>query len=201
MSLEEKRSTLLNLYHSMKGPVTEKELISLATKAGVSQGAILQVNDGLVSDYLVDTGKVGGSHVWWSFPAAADRKKKVKLDELNKGVEMYKRRLEKALEKLKEAKDCRCDADGSRSKKLRRLNELNISKASLNSELSILADSDPEAIDDLHKSVAMCKAAAERWTDNVLACRSYLIKRKGWDRKEADRALGITANFDYPAEK
>ena len=60
MSAEEKRQTILNIYHSSKDVFTEKEIISLATKAGVSSGSIVDTNEALVDDNLVSSGKVRG---------------------------------------------------------------------------------------------------------------------------------------------
>jgi hypothetical protein len=36
MSLEEKRSTILKIYHGSKEVYTEKEIVALASKAGVN---------------------------------------------------------------------------------------------------------------------------------------------------------------------
>ena len=47
----------------------------------------------------------------------------------------------------------------------------------------------------------MTKEAAERWTDNIYACKSYLTKKRGLDGKEADKMIGITETFDYPEDK
>lgn len=39
MSAEEKRKTILDIYHKTKEVYTEKEIIALAIKAGVTSGA------------------------------------------------------------------------------------------------------------------------------------------------------------------
>eukprot|EP00957_Ditylum_brightwellii_P110959 8462377-Ditylum_brightwellii.AAC.1 len=72
MSAEEKRQVVLGIYHKTKSVYTEKEILSLATKAGVNANTVADVNQGLVDDGLVDKEKIGGSNYFWSFPAKKD---------------------------------------------------------------------------------------------------------------------------------
>jgi hypothetical protein len=39
MSAEEKRKAMLDIYHSTKAVYTEKEILALAVKAGITSGA------------------------------------------------------------------------------------------------------------------------------------------------------------------
>jgi len=86
----------------------------------------------------------------------------------------------------------------TRSAKLARLSELGKEKESLSKELDALKENDPAALADLEKEFVLVKASAHRWTDNIFECKSYLTKKRGMDKKEANRILGITGNFDYP---
>ena len=41
------------------------------------------------------------------------------------------------------------------------------------------------------------KAAADRWTDNVWACKSYCVEKFGKEPGEMDQMMGIPDGFDY----
>ena len=86
MSAEEKKSCILGLFHSLKDVYVEKEVVSMATKAGVSQGAILETLEKLIDDGEVIKKKIGGSNYIWSFPAAKDRAKQMKYDSMKESV-------------------------------------------------------------------------------------------------------------------
>ncbi|KAI2497047.1 hypothetical protein MHU86_17473 [Fragilaria crotonensis] len=127
MSKDEKRKAVLDIYHTTKQVYTEKEILSLASKAG--------------------------------------------------------------------------DEGGERAAKLARLAELSKERAALQIEYEALKENDPQALADLQKELELVKNAANRWTDNVFNCKTYLVKKRGMDKKEAIKILGITPAFDYPEDK
>jgi len=83
-----------------------------------------------------------------------------------------------------------------RAAKLARLGEIRARRAALEDELSALKQNDPAAVADLEKEFRLCRDAAHRWTDNVFNAKDYLVKKRGMDKKEALRILGITSAFD-----
>ncbi|GMI37831.1 hypothetical protein TeGR_g9744, partial [Tetraparma gracilis] len=185
----------------MKDVHVEKEVLSLASKAGVSQGAIQDVLDALIDDGLVNRRKIAGANYLWSFPAAADRGKLTKFEAMKEGVAGGKRKLAEAEGKLQTAGLGREDPTGSRASKLARIAELSAGRAALQAELEVLKESDPQVLADLQKELRLARDAANRWTDNVFACKGYLTKKRGFEGKEAERMIGITGNFDYPEDK
>ena len=84
----------------------------------------------------------------------------------------------------------------TRTMKLQRLNEIALEKSKLLNEINILKENDPQVVADLEKELNFVKEAANRWTDNIFNCKSYLIKKRNMDKKEAHRVLGITDAFD-----
>lgn len=84
----------------------------------------------------------------------------------------------------------------SRAAKLERLNEIAKERAKILAELETLKENDPQAIADLEKELELVKQAANRWTDNLFNCKDYLVKKRGMDKKEACKLLGIPASFD-----
>jgi DNA-binding transcriptional regulator YhcF (GntR family) len=201
MSAEEKRKTVLGIYHSTKQVYTEKEIMALATKAGVNSNTVADINQSLIDDGLVNKEKIGGSNYFWSFPAARDRKMQLEHAKVKEDIQDLKQKVAEASAKLADAKRGREDEDGERAKKLQRLKDLAEERKKAEAELATLKENDPQALADLEKELQLVKAAANRWTDNIFTCKAYLVKKKNMGKKEADAMLGITSAFDYPEGK
>lgn len=201
MSAEEKRKTILDIYHKTKEVYTEKEIIALAIKAGVTSGAAGDVNISLVDDGLVDKEKIGGSNFFFSFPGKQSRQLQIEHEQTLAQIEAAKERVADAQSKLADSKRGREDEGGERVTKLARLVELDKEKGVLDKELEGLKENDPQALADLEKELKLVTEAAHRWTDNIFTCKSYLTKKRGMSSKEACKLLQITSAFDYPEEK
>lgn len=197
MSADEKRKVILGIYHKTKKVYTEKEIVSLATKAGVNSNTVVDVNQGLVDDALVDKEKIGGSNYFWSFPGKKDRMMQLEHEQTLSKIEALKTKLTEASARLADAKRGREDEDGERAKKLARLSELQTLKKKSEEELERLKENDPQLLADLEKELRLCTEAANRWTDNLFACKSYLVKKRGLSKKDACKMVGITDAFDY----
>ncbi|KAL7494258.1 hypothetical protein ACHAWT_002969 [Skeletonema menzelii] len=220
MSADEKRKVILGIYHASKDVYTEKEIVSLATKAGVNANSIVDINQALCDDNLVDTDKIGGSKYFWSFPAKADRMKQLEHEETVRKIEVLKGEIKEAEVKLADAKRGREEeeegegsGDGieegqdgepkpkTRAAKMARRSELVKSVTEKTAELEKLKENDPQAIADLEKELKLVTEAATRWTDNVFACQEYMVKKRGMVKKEVNKMIGITDAFDYPDSK
>jgi len=167
MSAEEKRKVIIDIYHQTKDVYTEKEIIVLATKAGVNVNTIPDINASLVDDGLVDKDKIGGSNFFWSFPGKRDRMLQLEHEKVLTEIEVTKIKLVSAEAKLADAKRGREDDDGQRAKKITRLRELAEEKKSMEGELEILKENDPQVLADLKKELTLVTDAANRWTDNI----------------------------------
>lgn len=208
MSAEEKRKVILDIYHKTQQVYTEKEIIALAAKAGVNANSIPEIHQSLVDDGLVEKEKIGGSNYCWAFKAKADRMAQKEHQKTLQLIQQLKVQVEEAAAQLADAKRGREDdnngtTDGGedRATKLRRLVELETRKTQIQTELESLKENDPAALADLDKELKLVTEAAHRWTDNIFECKSYLIKKRGMEKKDALKILGITANFDYPEDK
>jgi Leucine zipper with capping helix domain/Mnd1 HTH domain len=84
----------------------------------------------------------------------------------------------------------------NRTQKLQRLQEITALKNATLAELDALKENDPQAIADLEHELRLVHQAANRWTDNIFNCQTYLTKKRGMDKKEAMKLLGITDSFD-----
>jgi DNA-binding transcriptional regulator YhcF (GntR family) len=201
MSADEKRQVILDIYHRTKQVFTEKEIVTLAAKAGVNANTILDVNNSLIDDGLVDKEKIGGSNYFWSFPAKKDRLVQLQHQQNLQAVELLQSQVRDATVALAEAQRGREDVDGVRVEQLQRLDALGRERGRLVTELAELQENDPQALADLEHELQLVTAAAHRWTDNIFNCKAYLIKKRGMDKKEVHRVLGITGTFDYPEDK
>ncbi|KAL3775961.1 hypothetical protein ACHAWO_012149 [Cyclotella atomus] len=202
MSLEEKRSTILKIYHSSKEVYTEKEIVALAAKAGVNANTIIDINQGLIDDNLVSKEKIGGSNYFWSFPSKKDRMAQLQHESILRNITSLQEKVKEATVQLADAKRGREDDDsGDRAKKMARTAELTKLKSAAVEELEKLKQNDPQALADLEHELELVKGAANRWTDNIFSCKDYLVKKRGMDKKESMKILGITDAFDYPEDK
>ncbi|KAL7507698.1 hypothetical protein ACHAXN_011767, partial [Cyclotella atomus] len=197
MSLEEKRSTILKIYHSSKEVYTEKEIVALAAKAGVNANTIIDINQGLIDDNLVSKEKIGGSNYFWSFPSKKDRMAQLQHESILRNITSLQEKVKEATVQLADAKRGREDDDsGDRAKKMARTAELTKLKSAAVEELEKLKQNDPQALADLEHELELVKGAANRWTDNIFSCKDYLVKKRGMDKKESMKILGITDAFD-----
>ena len=197
------------IYHKTQQVYTEKEIIALAAKAGVNANSIPDIHQSLVDDGLVEKEKIGGSNYCWSFMAKKDRVAQKMHQQTLDVIQELKPKLEEALAQLADAKRGREEEDdveegngdkessgAGRAAKLRRMAELEKRKTQLQAELESLKENDPAALADLEKELKLVTEAAHRWTDNIFECKSYLIKKRGMEKKEAMKILGITSTFD-----
>jgi Leucine zipper with capping helix domain/Mnd1 HTH domain len=184
--------------------------------------SVADMNQSLIDDGLVDKEKVGGTNYFWSFPAkkdSLDQKRhekvlaqiaqlKTSIDEAQVALQDAKRGREDDEEELDTADAPSNEADNSdegvkdrpvrqsRAAKLQRLEEISKQRVEAAAELDKLKENDPQSLADLDRELSLVQQAANRWTDNIFNCQSYLIKKRGMDKKEAMKILGITSTFD-----
>jgi hypothetical protein len=188
---------------------TEKEILSVIGKAGMAQSSIPDIHQALVDDGVIEKEKIGGSNYFWSFSTKKDRMAQIKHETTLKNIDALKTKVQEASAKLADAKRGREEEEEttttstedssvgpSRAKKLMRLGDLSKRKVTIETELESLKENDPAALADLEKELQLVTAATHRWTDNIFECKSYLVKKRGMDKKEAMKLLGITGNFD-----
>lgn len=93
LSADEKRSVILDIYHTEKVPFNLKEIETLASKKGVVLQTIKEQNQSLVDDFLVQSDKLGASNFFWSFPSAAFMERKSKVSQLESLIAQQESRL------------------------------------------------------------------------------------------------------------
>jgi hypothetical protein len=158
--------------------------------------SIIDMNQSLIDDSLVEKDKFFGTNYFWSFPAKKDRQMEIQHEETLKSIELLQTQIAEAQVKCMDAKRGREDDGDERAQKLTRLTELAHERKKAEDELESLKENDPQALADLEQELKLVTQAANRWTDNIFNCKTFLTKKRGLDNKEACRILGITSDFD-----
>ncbi|XP_051784152.1 meiotic nuclear division protein 1 homolog isoform X2 [Erpetoichthys calabaricus] len=105
LSLEEKRSRMMEIFFETKDVFQLKDMEKIAPKMkGITPMSVKDVLQSLVDDGMVDTERVGTSNYYWAFPSKALHARKRKLNDLEKQTtegEQKKTALELAVKKAK----------------------------------------------------------------------------------------------------
>ena len=166
-----------------------------ASLKGIVQQTIKDVNQSLVDDSFVSQDKIGSGNFFWSFPVKAVQDLTVSRDRLveDKANQI---KLHQELEaKIQAAKSVRVAKD--RKEKLHQLQNLLQEERNIDKQLEEIKVNDPDTITNILKQAAINKQAADRWTDNIWAIKTFLTKKKGLSAKEVNAMLKIDSNFDY----
>lgn len=186
-SLAEKEAIILRIYETAKEPFNLKEIERDGSKHGVVQQSIKDVNQTLVHDGKVQTDKMGSGNFFWSFPSKELQDRKSKKEQLTRQRDLARIQALAAEEAVAAAETCRNSSD--RPAKIRRLEQ----KASEEARLDVLFEqnkkNDPQEIAKAVKLAKGTLAAASRWTDNVWALKSYLVKKRNMESKVRDFLL------------
>ncbi|CAK6972370.1 meiotic nuclear division protein 1 homolog [Scomber scombrus] len=197
LSLEEKRTRMMEIFFESKDVFQLKDIEKLAPKTkGITPMAVKDVLQSLVDDNMVDCERVGTSNYYWAFPSKALHARKSKLEDLQKQSSEAKQRkttIQKAAEK---AKVGRQDTK-ERSSLLKELKALREERTQLQAEVEKYRECDPEVVKELRKSNVVAKDAVCRWTDNVFAIKSWTKKKFAFDDSRINKAFGIPEDFDY----
>ncbi|EWM26073.1 meiotic nuclear division protein 1 [Nannochloropsis gaditana] len=196
MSLEEKRQTILKIYHSTGAVYSLKEMEGLASKQGVVSQSVKDVNQGLVDDGLVEMEKVGASNVFFAFPGKAIASKRTATVNLESEVARLKAHVSTLEEKAAALSAGRQDSEKRRQNMEDYETALALKTKQLE-EVQRFKDNDPVKIERLEAQAALCKQGVNRWTDNIFSIKSYLVKKRGMYSKDVDKFLGLTDSFDY----
>ncbi|XP_019717950.1 meiotic nuclear division protein 1 homolog isoform X1 [Hippocampus comes] len=197
LSLEEKRSRMMEIFFETKDVFQLKDIEKIAPKTkGITPMTVKEVLQSLVDDNMVDCERVGTSNYYWAFPSKALHTRELKLEELNKQVSEAKQRQISLQDAIGKAKEGRQDTK-ERSGMLKELQALKDERAQLQTELDKYKDCDPQVVEQMRKSNMVAKEAVSRWTDNVFAIKSWTKKKFAFDDSRIDKAFGIPEDFDY----
>ncbi|KAM7394501.1 hypothetical protein PAMP_021300 [Pampus punctatissimus] len=197
LSLEEKRSRMLEIFFETKDVFQLKDIEKIAPKTkGITPMSVKEVLQSLVDDNMVDCERVGTSNYYWAFPSKALHARKHKLEELQKQISAAKQQKTSLQNAVEKAKVGRQDTK-ERSSLLKELQALREERTQQQAELEKYRECDPEVVEEIRKSNVVAKDAVSRWTDNIFAIKSWTKKKFAFDDSRINKAFGIPEDFDY----
>ena len=173
-----------------------QELEKLGKKAGVVEQTVKDVVQSLVDDNMVNQDKVGSINVFYSFPSAQMVRLKTEIKDLNEAEEVMKQKIISVEKKIQELHKTRPQGE-KRNREMSEFVQLKKQKKTNEEEINVWQQNDPAILDEIESKIKIAKDAANRWTDNIWAIESYLVKKKNQDRKVVKKFLGVTDSFDY----
>ena len=142
----------------------------------------------LSDDGKIHVEKIGSGNWYWSFASEETARRTTELAKLKTEMELLTKAVGELEEKVSAARAERADgeAEGEREMLLSKQGFLTEEVGTLKKELASYANADPGEVKRKVKEAEMFKAAAERWTDNILSLEGYLSKMLGGDKQAMD---------------
>uniref|UniRef100_A0A2K5RSD3 Meiotic nuclear division protein 1 homolog n=1 Tax=Cebus imitator TaxID=2715852 RepID=A0A2K5RSD3_CEBIM len=197
LSAEEKRTRMMEIFFETKDVFQLKDLEKIAPKEkGITSMSVKEVLQSLVDDSMVDCERIGTSNYYWAFPSKALHARKRKLEalesQLSEGSQKHAS-LQKSIEK---AKIGRCETE-ERTTLAKELSSLQDQREQLKAEVEKYKDCDPQVVEEIRQANKVAKEAANRWTDNIFAIKSWAKRKFGFEKNKIDKTFGIPEDFDY----
>lgn len=190
---------LLEIYHTSKDVFTLQQIEKAGAKVGVVMNTIKDINQELVNDGQIETDKIGSACFFWSFPSKSSQDKAAEATQLAQQVHLGRQEVVK-LDKAIEAAGVGRQEHPDRTSKLETLKKLKAENAQLHGRLETLKENDPVEIAKQDKALQQSKEAANRWVDNIIECRTWLVRKRGMSSKEVAntlKQLGVPGELDY----
>ncbi|XP_042685756.1 meiotic nuclear division protein 1 homolog isoform X1 [Centrocercus urophasianus] len=197
LSFEEKRARMMEIFFETKDVFQLKDIEKIASKdKGITSMSVKEVLQSLVDDGMVDTDRIGTSNYFWAFPSKALHARKRKLEELQTQfaeTSQKKEILQKGIEKSKIGRENTAE----RAALVKELAALRQEKEQLRAEIEKYRECDPDVVEEMRQTSKVAKEAANRWTDNIFAIKSWAKRKFGFEESRIDKSFGIPEDFDY----
>ncbi|NP_001244242.1 meiotic nuclear division protein 1 homolog [Gallus gallus] len=197
LSFEEKRARMMEIFFETKDVFQLKDIEKIASKdKGITSMSVKEVLQSLVDDGMVDTDRIGTSNYFWAFPSKALHARKRKLEELQTQfaeTSQKKEILQKGMEKSKIGRENTAE----RAALMKELAALQQKKEQLKAEIEKYKEYDPDVVEEMRQTSKVAKEAANRWTDNIFAIKSWAKRKFGFEESRIDKSFGIPEDFDY----
>lgn len=168
LSLEEKRTRMLELFREKKQCYQLKELEKIASKEkGITSMSVKDVLQSLVDDGLVDSDRIGTSNYFWAFPSKAANICKKKLKDLDERLEEIEQKKIHLSEELSQVQIGREESE-ERLGVLSALEKKRAQKIMFVKELEQYKSCDPQTLKELREGTAVAVEAANRWTGIII---------------------------------
>lgn len=188
---------MLELFYESNEFFQMKELEKIAPKQkGIVPQSVKEVTQLLVDEGLVECEKIGTFVCYWAFPSQAAVIRKKQLENLDEGIANAESKLEEVKADIEKAKKGK-EASDERKEMETQIVNLQMKQKVLKEKLEELSEQGPEAIARLEEEMNKARDAANRWTDNVFAAKSWCKKKYNTEDKLIDKQFEIPPDFDY----
>ena len=199
LSVDEKRSRLLEVFHESGEVFVLKEVEKLGVKKGITPQSIKDILQSLIDDDLVHQEKIGSANYFWSFPSEASVLLEIEMTKTQQTLEKHRTEKRDIEERLANERTGREDSE-TRQEKQRQMEELDDDVHRLTTEIEAYRDHDPEVLAQLHRGVDQAKSSANRWLDNIFALQSWCRRQFPGMEGEVKKLFeqnGIQDDVDY----
>lgn len=197
LSGEEKRTRMMEIFFETKDVFQLKDLEKLAPKEkGITAMSVKEVLQSLVDDGMVDCERIGTSNYYWAFPSKALHARKRKLEALNSQLSEGSQKhadLQKSIEKARVGRQ----ETEERAMLAKELSSFRDQRQQLKAEVEKYRECDPQVVEEIREANKVAKEAANRWTDNIFAIKSWAKRKFGFEESKIDKNFGIPEDFDY----
>nr|XP_038959664.1 meiotic nuclear division protein 1 homolog isoform X1 [Rattus norvegicus] len=167
--------------------------VNVSSPAAMSVKEVLQ---SLVDDGMVDCERIGTSNYYWAFPSKALHARKRKLEALNSQLSEGSQKhadLQKSIEKARVGRQ----ETEERAMLAKELSSFQDQRKKLKAEVEKYRECDPQVVEEIRQANKVAKEAANRWTDNIFAIKSWAKRKYGFEETKIDKNFGIPEDFDY----
>ncbi|GFT89063.1 meiotic nuclear division protein 1 homolog [Nephila pilipes] len=197
LSVEEKRTRMLEIFYEKKDVYQLKDLEKICPKEkGIVAQSVKDVLQSLVDDGLVDSEKIGTSIYFWAFPSKAFNNRKRKINELDSKLDEARKKINRLDKQVANAK-CGRENSTIRDSVLKELDISLKEKTDLMEKIEKYKDCDPQALEEVKKQIEISKEAANRWTDNIFAIKSWCKNKFFIEDSVMNKQFGIPEELDY----
>lgn len=180
---------------------SSKEMEKICASCGIGGMQFKAELNTIMGDDLLRSDKIGLSHYYWKLKSEAAKEQEKRSKDCQSQLESLKGRKKHLEEAIAKQKKRKADESG-REELLQRYYSLEKECKEKRNAVSAFSDSDPEALEKMKKAKSTGYEAAVRWTHNVWALESYMMKKCVGQEKELKghfKSCGYTDDFDYPS--
>ncbi|XP_030048552.1 meiotic nuclear division protein 1 homolog [Microcaecilia unicolor] len=197
LSVEEKRTRMMEIFFETKDVFQLKDLEKIAPKEkGITSMSVKEVLQSLVDDAMVDSERIGTSNYFWAFPSKALHARKRKLEALEMQLSEGNQKKKSLQQSTEKARVGRQDTE-ERATLTKELAAHQQKKEKLKAEVEKYQECDPDVVEEIRQVSKIAKEAANRWTDNIFAVKSWAKRKFGFEENKIDKHFGIPETFDY----
>lgn len=188
---------MMEIFFETKDVFQLKDLEKLAPKEkSITAMSVKEVLQSLVDDGMVDCERIGTSNYYWAFPSKALHARKRKLETLTSQLSEGSQRHANLQKSIEKARIGRQETE-ERAMLAKELSSFRDQRDQLKAEVEKYRECDPQVVEEIRQANKVAKEAANRWTDNIFAIKSWAKRKFGFEESKIDKNFGIPEDFDY----